>query len=155
MTDEDSGAEDEGTVFHPENLSGNQLLAPAVFRVSRDDSFDDSEASNDEMDKDTRTEQQKIERRIVTKTSEQIKWKNEVRPQHTLTTLFPEANYSKYRDFTVVELFELFFDEEILMHTKEQMTKYCLKNNWPDINLSLTELKVFCAILLVSGYNTA
>ena len=47
LTDEDSGAEDEGTVFHPENLSGNQLLAPAVFRVSRDDSFDDSEASND------------------------------------------------------------------------------------------------------------
>ena len=43
LTDEDSGAEDEGTVFHPENLSGNQLLAPAVFRVSRDD----SEASND------------------------------------------------------------------------------------------------------------
>ena len=40
------------------------------------------------------------------------------------------------------------------MHTQEQMTKYCLQNNWPDISVSLNELKVFWAILIVSGYNS-
>lgn len=37
---------------------------------------------------------------------------------------------------------------------KEQVTKYCLMKNWPDIFVSINELKVFLAILIVSGYNS-
>ena len=54
----------------------------------------------------------------------------------------------------VIEIFERFFDEEILLHTQEQITKYFLQNKWPDISVSLNELKVFWTILIVSGYNT-
>ena len=43
LTDEDSGAEDDKTVFHPESLTGNQLLAPAEFRVSRDENTGEEE----------------------------------------------------------------------------------------------------------------
>ena len=34
-----------------------------------------------------------------------------------------------------------------------EMTKYCLTKNYPPINVSLNEMKVFFAILIVSGYN--
>ena len=34
-----------------------------------------------------------------------------------------------------------------------EMTKYCLTKNYPPINVSLNEMKVSFAILIVSGYN--
>ena len=33
VTDEDSGTEDKGTVFHPKNLYGSQLQVPVEFLV--------------------------------------------------------------------------------------------------------------------------
>ena len=68
--------------------------------------------------------------------------------------IFPEPDFSTYRDFRMLELFELFFYEEILEYTQEQMTRYCLKKNWPDGGVSINELRVFFAIFIVSGYNS-
>lgn len=34
------------------------------------------------------------------------------------------------------------------------MTRYCLMKNWPDVNVSINELRVFLAILIISGYNS-
>ena len=47
------------------------------------------------------------------------------------------------------ELFELFFSDELLDYCKKQMTKYCMKNNWPDISVAIEELRVFLGILIV------
>lgn len=33
------------------------------------------------------------------------------------------------------------------------MTKYCLKKNWPDVNVDVGKFKIFIAILVVLGYN--
>ena len=151
LTDEDSGDEDEQNVFHPECLSGNQLSAPAEFKVSRDD--DDSGEELQANDKEEQEEQPKAKKRKVTQSSVKIKW-NKSKCKPPVINIFPEPDFAKYRDFSIVELFELFFDEEILEYTKEQMTKYCLKKNWPDVNASINELKVFFAILIVSGYNS-
>lgn len=66
---------------------------------------------------------------------------------------FPEANYSQYKDHTPAQLFELFFDDEIMDHIIRESTEYGLSKNWPNINLTKNELKVFFAILIVTGYN--
>ena len=153
LTDEDSGGEEDGAVFSPGCLSGNQLLAPAEFRASRCDNTEREEESSDELQQEASGDSQKKRKRKVTQTCEKIKWIND-EGNLTHSHMFPEQDYRKYRDFSIVELFELFFDEEILEHTKEQMTKYCLKKNWPDVAVCINELKVFIAILIISGYNT-
>ena len=103
LTDEYSGAEGDGTVFLPPNLSGNLSLAPIEFRVSTHDSFDENGCSTDKLDEDTNTEHQKIKKK-----------KTQVRLQLKHTPLFREVDYSNCRHFAVVEFFELFIDEEIL-----------------------------------------
>ena len=85
LTDEDSDAEDDLTIFHPESLSGNQLRAPAEFRASKHDSTDENENSNDDLDEEARTERQKIRRRKVTKTFETMKW---VKQEHNIHHYF-------------------------------------------------------------------
>ena len=47
-----------------------------------------------------------------------------------------------------------FFDDELIDLIVEESTLYCLKNNWPNLNVSKEEIKVFLGILIVSGYNT-
>lgn len=34
-----------------------------------------------------------------------------------------------------------------------EMRKYCVKRNWPDVYITVEELKAFVVILIVSGYN--
>lgn len=155
LTDEDSGPEDEGTVFRPESLSGNQLLAPAEFRASRHEEDEEDEEEDEEslVGQNERRKKPTRKKRKVSETSAKIKWEKN-KGTTAQAAIFPEINCSKYRDFSFVELFELFFDEEILTHTKEQVTKYCLMKNWPDICVSINELRVFLAILIVSGYNS-
>ena len=67
--------------------------------------------------------------------------------------IFPESSCSKYKDFSCVELFELFIGDDILKVAQTEMTKYCFKKNWSDIKVTLQELKVFLGTRIVSGYN--
>lgn len=68
-------------------------------------------------------------------------------------SIFPEGDFSKYSDFSSVELFELFFDDELIQCIVEQSIVYCLSKNWPVLKVKCEEIKVFVAILIVSGYN--
>jgi hypothetical protein len=65
----------------------------------------------------------------------------------------PEINYKKYSDFSPIDLFELFVDEEILEHLRSEITKYALFKNETDPKVTINELKVFITILFLSGYN--
>ena len=67
--------------------------------------------------------------------------------------IFPQVNFSKYLDFSQVEIFELFIDDDVLGHMQKEMTLYSMKKNWPDINVQKSELKVFIAILLLTRYS--
>ena len=89
LTDEDSGDDDD--VNH---LSGNQLRALAEIKSRNED--EEQEAGFDV--------QQLID------SSKSLKWRNkkDVEPRNPL---FPAGNYSRYKDFTPLELFELFFDD--------------------------------------------
>lgn len=66
---------------------------------------------------------------------------------------FPESNFSKYTDFSPVELFELFFDEQLFLLMVEQIKLYAAFKNVPDPNISQNDLKCFLGILTISGYN--
>ncbi|MPC48711.1 PiggyBac transposable element-derived protein 2 [Portunus trituberculatus] len=48
---------------------------------------------------------------------------------------------------------ELYFDEELFEFIVQQSQLYCVYKNWPDINVTKEEIKVFFGILIVSGYN--
>ena len=147
QTDEDSAEEDEGDyVLHAHHLTGNQLRAPAELRkrTQQHEMENDVEREDEDQTDISSTAGKKRQKSHIT-------WKRS--DAKAMSPLFPESNYSKYRDFSEVELFELFFDDEIIEHAMKEMTKYSLKNNWQDINISMNEFKVFLAILIVSGYN--
>ena len=114
-----------------------------------DDSNDDS--NTDQSIEKTSDAKRRKTGNAKKKQKPKITWERKDVPQ--ITQIFPECNYSKYRDFSPVQLFELFYDDFIIEHTMTEMTKYCLTKNYSPINVSLNEMKVFFAILIVSGYN--
>ena len=59
---------------------------------------------------------------------------------------FPEPNYHRYNELSEVQLFELFFDDELIDMIIEQSTVYCLSKNWANLNVSKEEIKVFLGI---------
>ena len=66
---------------------------------------------------------------------------------------FSEGDYSKYRDFSPANLFELYFDDSIIDHIIKESRIYGVSKNWKDIQVSQQETRVFLAILIISGYN--
>ena len=65
--------------------------------------------------------------------------------------IFPEANYSQYRNLSPCELFELFFDEEVFSLIIEQSALYARYKGEISFSTNEKELKVFLGILLLSG----
>lgn len=143
VTDEDSGNDDAGTPLYPENLSGNQLLAPAELRYRNKSDIEDE--VEEDMQPARKTKRTSKEAPV------KPKWKKE--DKLLSQAPFPEGDYSTYNQMSETELFELFFSDELLDYCKKQMTKYCMKNNWPDISVAIEELRVFLGILIVSGYH--
>lgn len=145
LTDKDSGDEEDEKHRGPENLSGNQLLAPAEYRHGN---FNE-ETSDEE---DVAPPAKKRGKGGRGKGKQKAKWTNSEEFLRGLP-FFPESDYKKYRDFTPVMLFELFFDDDLIDYIVEQSRLYCLSNNWTDAKITSKELRVFIAILIVSGYN--
>lgn len=74
-------------------------------------------------------------------------------PFVTDTQHFPESNFCKYSDFSPVQLFELFFDEELFQTMILEIKNYASFKNLPDPNITDSEIKCFLGVLIVSGYN--
>lgn len=94
---------------------------------------------------------EKGKKRQVKTAKQQRNWTHQ--DLHTRLPVFPEADFSKYRDFTAHELFELFFDDDIFYMILTEITRYALFKNSPDPKVTKEELKCFIGVLLVSGYN--
>lgn len=69
------------------------------------------------------------------------------------TTKFPHRGYEKYASLSVTDLFELFFTDEVWNHIQLESTKYALSLNCPDPKITISDLKCFFGILILSGYN--
>lgn len=70
-----------------------------------------------------------------------------------LIGIFPTANYENCRSAKPHELFERFFDDNILNHIIDQSGKYAIYCGKPNPNITIAELRTFIGILLISGYN--
>jgi len=66
---------------------------------------------------------------------------------------FPNQNYSHLLNMTSLELFELFFTNDIIDLLVEETKKYSSFKNCHDQNITSDEIKCFIGILILSGYN--
>lgn len=66
---------------------------------------------------------------------------------------FSCGDYSEYSSMSCVEIFELFYTDEILQMISKETTNYALFKNSPDPQVTIQELRVFLGILILSGYN--
>ena len=86
-----------------------------------------------------------------TRNIDRFKWSEE-HPARKNAPMFPEANTTKYRDFTPMELFELFFDEDIVNEMVEQSNLYARQKNVFESSVNSDEMRLFLSILIVTGY---
>ena len=103
LTDEDSGDEENFTMA---NLTGNQLrcLVEIQFRTQRDESFVERPETSNQSSSPTAGPYRKKN----CPTTSDFSWNpNQRNPKDT--PIFPEPNYSRYRDFSSREMFEFFF----------------------------------------------
>ena len=133
LTDEDSADEEENVPIGSHNLNRNQLLAQAEIDLSSDDEIIQQPPCKNQKALHT-------------------KWELEESPT-SVAPYFPEGDYSKYRDFSPANLFELYFDDSIIDHIIKESRIYGVSKNWKDIQVSQQEMRVFLAILIISGYN--
>lgn len=74
-------------------------------------------------------------------------------PDVTVQQIFPQTNFSKYRDMSPVEIFELFMNHDVIELLVEESNRYALFINCPDPKITHEEIKCFLGILIVSGYD--
>ena len=140
LTDENSGDENISSKLTSSNLSGNQLRAGASISDKNKECTSDVELDDDiPLSKIRKT------------TAKSYKWTKKCTFGENIP-IFPEQNVTAYRDFSPVELFELFFDEDLLDLIIEQSTLYASQKNFHESNISKAELKTFLSILIISGY---
>lgn len=150
LSEEDSGDEDGGGLI--DNLPGSQLRAPAELKLSDGNRIGGcgEVQENEEM-------AQLSKKAIMSGKNFQcpkiqdIEWiAGDFLPNQRI---FCSSTYKNHKDTTPVELFEKFFDDEIVHILVEQSRKYALFLNHPDPKITIVEIKCFLAILILTGYN--
>lgn len=68
--------------------------------------------------------------------------------------VFPESNFNDCREVPPHELFERFYDDELLQHICDCTVRYSVLHLGKPITIDVDELRAFIGILLVTGYNT-
>lgn len=153
LTDEDSAEEDESGFV--DNLSGRQLRAGAeICRKNVNCSVGNLRDSNSEepVPEDSPPKKKKCDGKGVKKKARKpCTWvKSDLTDK---TVLFPDSDYTAFRNLTPVEAFELFLSDQVIEKIITESRKYALFKNEPDPLLTPEEIKVFIGILIVSGYN--
>ena len=151
LTDEDSADEEDANL---NGLSANQLRAPTAIIISNSDSIDDvlDKICNTTLPDSESKSSSEPPKKMKTFKKQGFEWKKKEKSIRNQLP-FSEADYNQYEMLSDIKLFELFFDDELIDLIVEQSTLYCLKNNWPNLNVSKEEIKVFLGILIVLGYN--
>ena len=79
------------------------------------------------------------------KKKKKLTWDNEDIDVQQL--IFPEPNFSEYKNKTTTELFEIFFDDNVWTLLVSESSRYVLFFNQPDPKITIEEYKVFIGIL--------
>ncbi|CAG0886310.1 unnamed protein product [Cyprideis torosa] len=150
-------------------LTGHQLKAAAHFVRRQDaDIIDDSEtqASDSSTTAATAQTQEQLPRRR----GRGVKYEEAELPQVDFdkptysfkkmnsipsigTPVFPDGDFSRYKDFSPHELVELFWANDFLEEVIKQINLYCVFKQAEEINTNVGELRVFLGVRLLSGYN--
>ena len=148
LSDEDSDAEDNPESMN--HLSGKQLAAPAevVFHVSQQTEVDNGNVPDD----DSAVFLPPSKKRARKQASQPRKWvsqdimtsreyRSAVRPSYV------------FKDWTPVQCFELFFDDEVIDYIALQSVIYAKQCGNHNFCINSGEVRVILAILLLSGYS--
>lgn len=88
------------------------------------------------------------------KARDQWEWEEEARSFNSRGQgIFPEANHTRFKDMSPLELFDLFFDDDLLKLIAMKSNEYSLNKFGIQAFITAPEIKTFLAILLLSGYN--
>lgn len=79
------------------------------------------------------------------------KWTDDT--SRPMIPIFPSPNFTDCTDKTPCEQFEKFFDNELLQLISRESSNYAAFLGKPDPQISVPELKVYIAILIISGYS--
>lgn len=137
LTDEDSGDEDGGGTI--DNLSGPQLRAQAEVKL----------VSNARVTESQPLPSSSTKKENVKKTYDWIPGDLDGK----FSRKFPAPDYSQYKELSPVELFEKFFDDDMISFLIQETSRYALFKNFPDPKATVNEMKCFLAVLIVSGYS--
>lgn len=83
-------------------------------------------------------------------------WKWEKKPRSFESkgnAIFPEANYTRFKGLSPLDLFDLIFDKDLLEIIATKSKEHSLAMFGNLVNITAEEIKTFLAILLLSGYN--
>ncbi|XP_045477491.1 piggyBac transposable element-derived protein 3-like [Harmonia axyridis] len=174
LTDEDSGDEEGGEM---DNLSRGQLSTAAEIRLSdnsRITGFEDvsneegSEGDNSLLESEVSqiekcgpsTSSNKSTKKTNSTKKPQKKVKETLKRTWIegdllkTTAVFPQPDYTNFIGKSPTDLFELFFDDDIVRMLVEESNKYALFLNHPDPKIESDEMKCFIGILILTGYNS-
>lgn len=151
LTDEESGDEDaEGDLNH---LPPRQLLAGAEILLRNNSIIDqlDEPCATASAVKTFQDDNPCSKPKPVTKDKVQHEWIQG--SFQNVETNFPKSDFSKYGTLSPVQLFELFFTNDLFDFLLLESTKYASFKNNPDPKITIQELRCAIAILILSGYN--
>lgn len=159
-TDEDSAEEDSGGTA--DNLSGRQLSAPAEVKRRKDsteqinDNNDNKELlegtvedENDDVNRETIKQKSGISKKGGRNNTQRIWIDGDLESHSQFENPMNESLQSK----SPIELFCQFFDNDIFTYILNETKKYAAYKNCPDPNISMSELKCFFGIMILSGYH--
>lgn len=149
LSDEDSGDEESGGLL--DNLSGRQLAANAEIIMESGARIGDF--CVDEYDDIPEDVPLSLLVSSWRPKSDKHVWKKNVDLECVNEGLFPQPNYSDYRNMTPVQLFECFITDDIIDFLLEESIKYSTFKNCCNPNITHDEIRCFLAILLISGYD--
>lgn len=146
LTDEDSADEDAGGLV--DNLSGNQLRAFVDIEL-----VSEGQVSALEENIYYNAESQQLDRDINFIFPEVQKPNFFKKGDLEYNNVFPSQTFEQFSQLSPMQLFELFYTNDIIDFIIYESTLYSLSKNYNIRNITRNELRCFLAILILSGYN--
>jgi len=152
-SDEDSGDEEVGS---PDNLTGQQLRAPATLELQKVNSERSVIGDGSSCGTNTRQPSKKArveEGNAIRLRFEECEWQSHTDKTFNGETEWRTANSSiQSSDESPTTLFEKFFTNDVYQLICEETIRYAASKGRHNFSLTVDEVKGYIAILLLSGY---
>ncbi len=88
------------------------------------------------------------------KAKDQWEWEDEPRSfTSKAQAIFPEGSHTGFKNMSPQQLFDLFFDDDLLKLIATKSNEYSVTKFGSQAFITSEDIKVFLAILLLTGYN--